>query len=172
MLIQREMEQHAVRLLWTLSPRERRLLARQYGLLDQPPLSTARSAELERVSRGRLFQLIKIAHRKLQARCHAAFSRVPAGAAAGAASPRLFISPELEVPVHERTSPPTVIDAPYLAKLIEWFARVRGVAASTWSERPPMYSPYRLPRRDECGFAWRKLRGRCFWRRCATTSID
>jgi hypothetical protein len=157
MLIQRELEQHAVRLLWTLSPRERRLLARQYGLLEQPPLSIARMAELESVSRGRIFQIIKIAHRKLQARCHAAFSRSPAGVAAGAASPGLFISPQLEVPAYGRASRPSVIDAPHLAELIEWFAKVRGVAASAWSERPPMYSPYRLPRRDECGLAWRKL---------------
>jgi hypothetical protein len=157
MLIQRELEQHAVRLLWTLSPRERRLLARQYGLLEQPPLSIARMAELESVSRGRIFQIIKIAHRKLQARCHADFSRSPAGAAAGAAAPGFSISPQLEVPAHGRASAPSVIDAPYLAELIEWFAKVRGVAASTWSERPPMYSPYRLPRRDECGLAWRKL---------------
>ncbi len=157
MLIQRELEQYAVRLLWTLSPRERRLLARQYGLLDQPPLSTTRIAELESVSRGRIFQVIKVAHRKLQARCHAGFSRLPAGVAAGAVSSGLFISPELEEPVNESASPRAVIDAPYLAELIEWFARVRGVAASTWTERPPMYSPYRLPRRDESGLAWRKL---------------
>jgi hypothetical protein len=31
------------------------------------------------------------------------------------------------------------------------------VAASTWSEHPPLYALHRLPRRDECGLAWRKL---------------
>jgi len=90
-LIQRELGQYAVRLLWTLSPRERRLLACHYGLLDQPPLSPVRSAAIEGVSRGRIFQVLQKAHRKLQARCQAAFSRSPAGAAARAASPRLFV---------------------------------------------------------------------------------
>jgi hypothetical protein len=35
--------------------------------------------------------------------------------------------------------------------------RVRGLVASTWSERPPIYSPHRLPRRDERYLAWREL---------------
>jgi hypothetical protein len=160
-LIQRELGQYVVRLLWTLSPRERRLLVWQYGLLDHPPLSPARSAAIEGVSRGRVFQVLQRGLRKLQARCLAASLAPPAGAAARAASPRLSVAPELEVPASEPTcepkSPRPVIDAPHLAELIDWFARVRGVAASAWSERPPMYSPHRLPRRDECGVAWRKL---------------
>lgn len=152
-LIQRELAQYVVRLLWTLSPRERRLLARQHGLLDQPPLSTARSAELEGVSRGRIMQILKIAHRKLQVRCQVVLSRPSAHAAVRGASSPVVVPPELEEP----KAPRVVIDASVLASVIESFAKIQRLTASTWSERPPIYSPHRLPRRDERYLAWREL---------------
>lgn len=160
LLIQRELEWQAVRLLWTLSPRERRLLANQYGLLDQPPLSIARSAELEGVSQGRIQQIIKVAHRKLQVRCQASLSPASApaaGSALRAASVPLCVAADLEEPMRKPPSQRALIDASQLAGMVDWLALIRGVPVSTSRERPPIYAPYRLPRRHEYSLPWREL---------------
>lgn len=105
-------------------------------------------------------QIIKIAHRKLQARCQAFMSGASdatADSAARAASFPICVAPDLE----ESTSKPpprrAIIDASRLADMIDWFVRIRGVPTSTWRERPPIYAPHRLPRRDERCLIWREL---------------